>query len=93
VAIIGEEALTPTDRMYLKLAETFEQQMINQGNTDRSILETLELGWRLLSHLPERELKRVSRINLGKYYIPGLEDEWETPAEKLSTTPAESVHT
>jgi V/A-type H+-transporting ATPase subunit B len=93
VAIIGEEALTPTDRMYLKLAETFEQQMINQGNTDRSILETLELGWRLLSHLPERELKRVSRINLDKYYIPGLEDEWETPTEKLSTTPAESVHT
>ena len=82
VAIIGEEALTPTDRMYLKLAETFEQQMTNQGNSDRSIQETLQLGWDLLSHLPERELKRISRNSLGKYYVPGMEDLWEHQAEK-----------
>jgi V/A-type H+-transporting ATPase subunit B len=77
VAIIGEEALTLRDRMYLKFADEFEKQMINQGNTDRSIFETLSLGWELLSYLPERELKRVSRDKIKKYYVPGMEDFWK----------------
>ena len=49
VAIIGEEALTEVDRKYLKFAEGFEKEMINQGQADRSIEETMNTGWKLLS--------------------------------------------
>ncbi len=68
VAIIGEEALTEIDRKYLHFAEGFEKQMINQGNTDRGIMDTLELGWKLMSMLPARELKRISKDHIHKYY-------------------------
>ncbi|HTY08179.1 MAG TPA: V-type ATP synthase subunit B [Candidatus Edwardsbacteria bacterium] len=68
VAIIGEEALTEVDRRYLKFAERFEQEMINQGGADRGIEETLALGWKLLSLLPVKELKRISKDHIHKYY-------------------------
>jgi V/A-type H+-transporting ATPase subunit B len=68
VAIIGEEALTEIDRKYLHFAENFERQMINQGNTDRGIMETLELGWKLMSILPAKELKRISKDHIHQYY-------------------------
>ncbi len=42
--------------------------MINQGNTDRGIMETLELGWNLLSMLPAKELKRISKDHIHQYY-------------------------
>jgi len=68
VAIIGEEALTEIDRKYLHFADAFEKEMINQGNTDRGILDTLELGWKLMSMLPAKELKRISKDHIHKYY-------------------------
>jgi V/A-type H+-transporting ATPase subunit B len=59
VAVVGSEALTERDQKYLKFADKFEQQFINQGEfEDRSFEQTLDLGWSLLSDFPERELKR-----------------------------------
>jgi len=71
VAVIGEEALTKRDRKYLEFAQRFEAEFTNQDSyEDRSIDESLDLGWELLSILPTRELKRVSPEILEKYY-PG----------------------
>jgi V/A-type H+-transporting ATPase subunit B len=68
VAIIGEEALTEVDRKYLKFAEGFEKEMINQGQADRSIEDTMNTGWKLLSLLPVKELKRISKDHIHRYY-------------------------
>jgi V/A-type H+-transporting ATPase subunit B len=76
VAIIGEEALTDRDRLYLKFAEEFEKQFLNQGQTDRSIEETLDLAWKLLSVFPKGELKRVKQDHIDKYYGALMEETW-----------------
>jgi V/A-type H+-transporting ATPase subunit B len=69
VAVVGEEALTERDQRFLQFAERFESELINQGSgDDRSIEETLDLGWDLLSILPERELKRINVKHVEKYY-------------------------
>ncbi len=68
VSIIGEEALTETDRKYLKFAEEFEDRFIGQGDEDRSIEDTLELSWELLSVFPKEELKRIKREYIEKFY-------------------------
>lgn len=68
--ILGESALTEIDRIYAKFAEAFEEKYVSQGNeTDRSIEETLSIGWELLSILPKSELKRISDEFIEKYYI------------------------
>lgn len=68
VAVVGEEALTERDRRYLDFADRFEREFINQGkNEDRSIEGTLNLGWELLSTLPEAELKRIDPKFISKY--------------------------
>jgi V/A-type H+-transporting ATPase subunit B len=67
-AIVGEEALGANDRLYLKFADEFEKRFVNQGvYEDRTIETTLDLGWELLSTLPESEMKRVKRDYIGKY--------------------------
>jgi len=67
--IVGTEALTPRDRKYLEYADRFEREFINQGEYERrSIEETLDLGWSLLSILPEEELKQVRREHIMKYH-------------------------
>ena len=67
-AVVGEEALSELDRKYLKFADAFEEKFIRQGrNEDRSIEQTLDLGWQLLAALPENELKRVKLEHIGKY--------------------------
>ena len=67
-AVVGEEALSELDRKYLKFADAFEEKFIRQGrNEDRSIEQTLDLGWRLLAALPENELKRVKLEHIEKY--------------------------
>ncbi len=67
-AIIGEEELAPLDKLYLRFGERFEAEFVSQGeNENRSIEETLDLGWRLLSILPREELVRVSREMMAKY--------------------------
>ncbi len=72
-AVLGDAALTPTDRLYAAFAQEFEKQYLNQGfNKNRSIEETLNLGWKLLAMLPESEMKRVRDEFLEKYYRPAL---------------------
>jgi len=67
-AVVGEEALTEVDKQYLKLADEFEKRFVSQGrNENREIEETLDLGWELLSTLPETELKRVKKEYIEKY--------------------------
>ena len=70
MVILGEAALTDIDKLYAKFADEFEKQYVSQGSeTDRSIEETLDIGWKLLSILPRRELRRISDEFLDKYYI------------------------
>ena len=64
-----EAALTEIDLMYAKFADAFEKEYVSQGyNTDRSIEETLNIGWKLLSMLPRTELKRIDDKFLDQYY-------------------------
>ena len=68
VAVVGEEALTERDRAYLKLADEFEKRFVQQGkDEDRSIEETLDIVWELLTILPREELKRVPEDLIEKY--------------------------
>ena len=69
MVVLGEAALTPMDRLYAKFADAFEEKYINQGFTeDRSIEETLDLGWELLSILPRSEMKRIKPELVEKYW-------------------------
>ena len=69
VAVVGEEALTERDQSFLAFADDFEQQFITQAkDEDRTIVETLDLGWKLLTVLPKNELKRVKDEFVAKYY-------------------------
>ncbi len=70
-AILGDAALTPLDRQYAYFAEEFEKRYINQGfYTNRSIEETLKIGWELLTLLPRSEMKRIKDKYLEMYYDP-----------------------
>jgi V/A-type H+-transporting ATPase subunit B len=74
MAVVGEEALTERDQSFLKFADEFEKQFITQTrDEDRSIEETLNLGWELLSLLPRAELKRVREEHIPKY-LPNYEE-------------------
>ena len=67
-AILGDAALTETDRLYAKFAEAFEKEYVSQGFTvGRTIEETLNIGWELLKILPRGELKRIKDAYLDKY--------------------------
>ncbi|MBQ4568924.1 MAG: V-type ATP synthase subunit B [Ruminococcus sp.] len=69
MVILGEAALTDIDKLYAKFAEEFENRYVSQGyTTDRSIEETLDLGWELLRILPRSELKRIDDKYLDMYY-------------------------
>ncbi len=69
VAIVGEEALSERDRLFLKFADEFERRFVNQGRyEDRDIEYTLDLGWELLAMLPERELTKIERKFIEKYH-------------------------
>ena len=77
-AILGEAALSPTDKLYAKFAEEFEKQYINQGfEKDRTIEETLDLGWKLLKILPKSELKRIRTEYVEKYLTQKEGDDGE----------------
>ena len=68
MTILGEAALSPTDLLFAKFADEFEKRYVSQGyETNRSIIETLDLGWELLSMLPRSELKRIKSDMLDKY--------------------------
>ena len=69
MAILGESALSDIDKLYAKFADEFEKEYVSQGfRTDRSIEETLDIGWKLLRILPKSELKRIGDEYLDKYY-------------------------
>ncbi len=69
MVILGESALTDIDKLYAKFADEFEKKYVSQGyETDRSIEETLDIGWELLRILPRSELKRISDKFLDMYY-------------------------
>lgn len=69
MVVLGESALTPTDLIYAKFSDEFERRYVSQGfDNDRSIEETLEIGWELLKLLPRSELRRIREEYLTKYY-------------------------
>ena len=69
VAVVGEEALSARDKLYLKFADQFEKRFINQGEYEnREIEKTLDLGWDLLSELPESELKRIDPATIKQFH-------------------------
>lgn len=68
MTVLGEAALSDTDLLYAKFAEEFEEKYVSQGfETDRSVTETLDIGWELLSILPQSELKRIKPEMIEKY--------------------------
>ena len=68
-SVIGEDELSAIDKKYLEFGKAFEERYIGQGETEnRSIEETLDLGWELLSVLPREELDRIDTKVLDKYY-------------------------
>jgi V/A-type H+-transporting ATPase subunit B len=76
VNIVGREALDERDNRYLDFAERFEQEFVDQGfETDRSIEDTLDIAWELLSMFPESELNRIDEEMIERYY---LDEESET---------------
>ena len=67
-AILGETALSETDKAFARFAEMFEKQYVSQGfETNRPIEDTLNLGWELLSIIPKTELKRIDDKLIEKY--------------------------
>ena len=76
VAITGEDALSENDKLYLAFADEFERNFVNQGDEDRSIEESLNIAWSILSKLPESELTRLSRDQIDKYYGAKMDELW-----------------
>ena len=75
-SIIGAEELSARDQRYLEFARDFDQRFVGQGEDEnRSIIETLNLAWELLSRFPRDALTRVSETDLAHYHRAG-----ETPA-------------
>lgn len=69
MAILGESALSDVDKLYAKFADEFEEKYVSQGyETNRSVEETLEIGWELLRTMPRSELKRVHEEYLDEFY-------------------------
>lgn len=67
--ILGEAALSEMDKVYLKFADVFEEEFVRQGEFElRTVIETLDLGWKLLYSIPKAELKRIRPEFLDKYY-------------------------
>ncbi len=74
-SVIGEEELSAIDKKYMNFGKLFEEQFVNQGSkANRSIEQSLDLGWRLLSHLPKSELDRVDDVILNAHYIENIEE-------------------
>ena len=75
VSIVGEAALSDTERRYLAFADSFEQKLVNQGGARRTIEQTLDLAWTLLLDLPPADLKRIDPALVERYARPGGEIE------------------
>jgi V/A-type H+-transporting ATPase subunit B len=74
--ILGEAALSDLDKLYLKFAQTYEEKYVSQGEYEnRTIEETLNLGWKLLQMIPRGEMKRIRDEYLERYYDKVEKDE------------------
>lgn len=67
-AIVGEEGLTDSDKRLLKFAQDFEQEFVNQGDREREIGDTLDLGWKFLRYFPKDRLTRIKPELIERYY-------------------------
>ena len=68
-AVVGEEALSEDDRLYLEFLEKFEGAFLRQGPYDaRDIFKSLDLAWGLLRLFPEKHLKKISKANIDQFY-------------------------
>ncbi len=87
-SVIGEEELSPIDKKYMQFGKLFEEKFVNQGSSaNRTIEQSLDLGWELLSYLPKSELDRVDDETLNAHYIENIE---ELEAAKAESGNAES---
>ncbi len=78
VAIVGEDALSDRDKKFLKFADEFEQKFVKQySSEDRSIIQTLTIGWGLLSKIPTSELKKIDEKYIKKY-LPEIEKQYKS---------------
>ncbi|HET7324031.1 MAG TPA: V-type ATP synthase subunit B, partial [Halococcus sp.] len=83
VNIVGREALSERDNLYLDLADRFENEFVNQGyDTNRDVVETLDIGWDLLSTLPKNELNRIDEEYIETYYREDVAVEAEEEGEE-----------
>lgn len=73
-SVIGEEELSDTDKKYMRFGRRFEEEFVGQGQVNRTISETLDLAWKLLSLLPAEELTRVSEEQIKQYYQDFIEE-------------------
>ena len=77
-SVIGEDELSPLDKRYLEFGNAFEHRFVGQGpDENRTIQETLDLGWKLLGMIPREELDRIDTKILDKYYHPEQEEQLE----------------
>ena len=75
-SVIGEDELSDMDKKYIAFGKAFDLKFLSQGKYEnRTIIETLDLGWELLGMLPKSELDRVSDDILDKYYKPTINEE------------------
>jgi V/A-type H+-transporting ATPase subunit B len=81
VAITGEDALSETDKLYLKFADEFERIFVNQGSENRSVDESLSIAWTILSQLPKSELTRLSNDQIDKYYGAKMDEMWGSASQ------------
>ena len=67
-AVVGEEALSAEDLLYLEFLDKYERRFVNQGTEGRTIFHSLEVGWELLRIFPREMLRRITHKTLDKYY-------------------------
>ena len=67
-SVIGEDELSASDKRIMAFGKAFDEEFLGQGNANRSIEETLDLGWKLLRMIPRNELDRVDDAILDEFY-------------------------
>ena len=78
-SIVGEEALSELDKKYLQFLDRFESELINQGEQRRDIFTSLKKGWDILGIIPKKELTRINKDLINRYYTEILQDGTKTP--------------
>ena len=77
VAITGEDALTENDKLFLRFADDFENYFIGQGGQDRSVEDSMNVAWGILSKLPQSQLTRIGKDSIDKYYGTKVDEMWK----------------